>query len=176
MIGFFISSMLCIMAAFICAGMTILPPIHGLEWSMIVSFSVGGGICMIPLSWILWSMNRNQILSLIDTQFIHNAKSTKLLSSIDTSKMSLIDIENVERIEKEIKKLNFDLQGGENGHINPSQGGEGDHATAQEGEEDNTLQQGEAPEHTSPQGKLEEELASSLSRGEKRTATLQTQL
>ncbi|KAG0598026.1 hypothetical protein M758_12G038900 [Ceratodon purpureus] len=62
MVIFFIGSMLFIMVAFISAGLTVLPPIWKLKWSMILSLIVGAGISVIPLIWILnssMSGNRN---------------------------------------------------------------------------------------------------------------------
>ncbi|KAG0608027.1 hypothetical protein M758_8G072300 [Ceratodon purpureus] len=119
MIGFFISSMLCIMAAFTSAGMTILPPIQRLEWSMIISLVVGGGICIIPLCWIAWSLNRNYILLVIETKpickrilnMIKSRSSKEKNDSLeetdpesDLSDQSLIDLQQVKRLRHALDK------------------------------------------------------------------------
>ncbi|KAG0553723.1 hypothetical protein KC19_12G034000 [Ceratodon purpureus] len=168
MISFFVSSMLCIMAAFTCAGITILPPIRRLEWSMIVSLAVGGGICIIPLGWILWSLNQNRVLSFIET-FIHNtAKEPKLGSSrhLENSSLfdnSLIDSKQVKMIKSEIdnlkgeKKQNGAIEGGEKQcnegmeeHANPQvDGGEKKQNGAIEGGEKQCTEG--MKEHVNPQ-------------------------
>ncbi|KAG0608025.1 hypothetical protein M758_8G072100 [Ceratodon purpureus] len=101
MIGFFIGSMLCIMAAFISAGMTILPPIRRLEWSMIISLVAGGVLCILPLCWIFWSLSRNQILYIFETRFLYTKKPTKSNPSKgkrDISERSLISLKQVQKL------------------------------------------------------------------------------
>jgi hypothetical protein len=93
----FICSMLCIMAAFICAGLVVLPPIRRFKWSMIVSLSVGSLICAIPLWWILSSLSENRI-----PEF---TKPSKLRPR--TNKECLLDSYSEEQCQKLFEELDI---------------------------------------------------------------------
>jgi len=59
MVGFFLASIVCFMGAYMSAGIAVLPP-H--TWSMIVSIILGGGACLIPITWILWQCTKGSLL------------------------------------------------------------------------------------------------------------------
>lgn len=104
MIGFFITSVtLCNMAAFICAGLAILPPIQGLKWSIILRLWAEVTICVIPSSWIpvlSSSTLKNRVIS-----FIEKKNERKYIfqkqNYVDCLVLSFIVIEDLKCIERE---------------------------------------------------------------------------
>ncbi|KAG0504296.1 hypothetical protein KC19_9G095200 [Ceratodon purpureus] len=151
MIGFFIGSMLSIMAAFISAGMTILPPIRRLEWSMILSLVAGGVVCTLPLCWIFWSLSRNQILYFLETRFLYPKQITNSNSSKgkrDISERSLISSTQVQKLRDLQRgvgkgKQYCTLQGNGSDVINHHKGKEGDGSLPKVGHRVVNLQQGQ---------------------------------